>query len=147
MQVAGTWSDEAAAKVAGVLARLGLRRGFVVHGSDGLGEVTLTGPSTVFSIENGTVSRTNVTPEDFGFSPRAGASIRGGDIQHNRAIAEAVLVGEKGAAREIVLINAALGIVAAGLTSDFLIAVETASESIDSGAALRRLNLLREAVA
>src|SRR5947209_8661404 len=64
-QVAGTWSDEAAEKVAGALARLGLRRGFVVHGSDGLGEVTISGPSTVFSIEAGVVEKLTLTPEDF----------------------------------------------------------------------------------
>jgi anthranilate phosphoribosyltransferase len=62
-------------------------------------------------------------------------------------MAEAILAGKKGAPREIVLINAALGIVAAGLTSDFRAAVDSASESIDSGAALNRLNLLQAAVA
>jgi anthranilate phosphoribosyltransferase len=147
MQVAGTWSDEAAAKVAGALARLGLRRGFVVHGSDGMGEVTLTGPSTIFSIENGVVAQAIVTPEDFGFSPRPAASLQGGDVAYNRALAEAILSGAKGGPREIVLVNSALGIVAAGRTPDFREAVALAAESIDSGAALNKLNQLRAAVA
>jgi anthranilate phosphoribosyltransferase len=77
MQVCGTWSDHAAEKIAGAMALLGLRRGYVVHGSDGLGEVTITGPSTVFTIENGAVDRIMVTPEDFGFAPRPLVEIRG----------------------------------------------------------------------
>jgi len=143
MQVCGTWSDEAAEKIAGAVALLGLRRGFVVHGSDGLGEVTITGPSTVFSVENGAVTRMTVTPEDFGFAPRPMSAILGGDAECNRAIAEAILAGEPGAPREIVLINAALALVAAGKAGGLREAARLAAESIDSGAARGKLSQLR----
>jgi anthranilate phosphoribosyltransferase len=143
IQVCGTWSDEAAGKIAGALALLGIDRGFVVHGSDGLGEVTITGPSTVFSIRNTFVERMTVTPENFGFVPQSGESILGGDAVRNRAIAEAILDGERGAPRDIVLINSALAIVAAEKTQDFRHAAAMAAESIDSGAAKRKLDQLR----
>src|SRR6202789_1299838 len=80
IQVAGTWSDEAAEKIAGAMARLGSHRGYVVHGSDGLGELTITGPSTVFAIQYGGVSRTEVSPRDFGLRPQSLDGIQGGDI-------------------------------------------------------------------
>jgi anthranilate phosphoribosyltransferase len=144
MQVCGTWSDHAAEKIAGAMALLGLRRGYVVHGSDGLGEVTITGPSTVFVVENGAVDRITVTPEDFGFTPRAIEEIRGGNAETNRAIAESILAGERGAPREIVLINAALALMAAGRAASFLEGAQLAAESIDSGAARQKLEQLRE---
>jgi anthranilate phosphoribosyltransferase len=143
MQVCGTWSDEAAGKIAGALALLGLERGFVVHGSDGLGEVTITGPSKVFSIRHGVVERMTVTPEDFGFEPQSGDSILGGDAARNCAIAESILDGGRGAPREIVLMNSALAMVAAEKTQDFRDAAAMAAESIDSGAAKRKLDQLR----
>jgi anthranilate phosphoribosyltransferase len=139
IQVAGTWSDEAAEKIAGALARLGLRRGYVVHGSDGLGELTLTGPSTVFSIHDGIVERETLSPEDFGFTPQPADSIRGGDVERNRAIVESILRGDRSAARDIVVMNAALALRAAEIPD----AIERATESIDSGAALAKLDLLR----
>jgi anthranilate phosphoribosyltransferase len=146
MQVCGTWSDEAAGKIAGALALLGIDRGYVVHGSDGLGEVTITGPSTVFSIRDGAVERFVVTPADFGFEPRPIDQIQGGDAEENRAIAESILAGEPGAPREIVLINAAMALLAAGRAADLKEAVERAEESIDSGSARSKLAQLREAV-
>ena len=144
IQVAGTWSDEAAARIAGAMARLGSVRAYVVHGSDGLGELTITGPSTVFAVENGGVSRMEVSPEDFGLKPQPAAGIEGGDVEKNRAIAEAILGGERGAARDIVLMNAALALVAAGKAADFREGVMRAEESIDSGAARAKLSRLRE---
>jgi anthranilate phosphoribosyltransferase len=147
MQVAGTWSDDAAEKIAGALARLGRERGYTVHGSDGLGEVTITGPSTVFSIEKGAVTQQTLHPEDFGFNPQASESIRGGDAALNKDIAEAILSGTSGAPRNIVLMNAALSLVAAGKASNWREGVERGAESIDSGAAQAKLNLLRAVVA
>ncbi len=144
-QVSGTWSVDAAEKIAGALVRLGLKRGFVVHASDGLGEVTITGPSRVFVISEGVFRKTEVAPEDFGFAPHPFESIHGGDAEVNRAIAESVFAGERGARREIVLINAALAIVAAGKAADYREGVERAAESIDSGAARARLDQLRAA--
>lgn len=144
IQVAGTWSDEAAEKIAGAMARLGSVRAYVVHGSDGLGEVTITGPSTVFAVQHGGVSRLEVSPADFGLKERRGAEIAGGDAEQNRAIAESILNGERGAPREIVLMNAALALVAAGKAQDFREGVMRAEESIDAGAARTKLNQLRE---
>jgi anthranilate phosphoribosyltransferase len=146
MQVAGTWSDTAAEKVAGALARLGVGRAFVVHGSDGLGELTITGASTMFSVQCGKVERLTVSPEDFGFTRQPLAAIQGGDAARNREIAESVLEGRPGAARDIVLMNSALALIAAGCAHDYRKAVGIAAESIDSGAARSRLDQLREAV-
>jgi anthranilate phosphoribosyltransferase len=143
IQVCGTWSDEAAQKIAGAMALLGLRRGYVVHGADGLGEVTITGPSTMFAIENGVVERITVTPEDFGFAPRPGAEIRGGNAETNRAIAESILRGERGSPRDVVLMNAALALVAAGKASGFREGAALAAESVDSGSAQQKLDQLR----
>ncbi len=144
MQVAGTWSEEAARKIAGALARLGLQRGYVVHGSDGLGEVTITGPSTVFLICDRAVERLTLSPEDFGFDPQAPETIRGGDIGQNKAIAESVLRGEKSPARDIVVINAALALHTAKPSVNLRDAAAEAAESIDSGAALNKLHRLIE---
>jgi len=147
IQVAGTWSDEAAEKIAGAMARLGSHRGYVVHGSDGLGELTITGPSTVFAIQHGAISRIELSPADFGFSVQSGDGIQGGDIETNRIIAQSVLDGNRGAPRDIVLMNAALALVAAGKAANFREGVARAEESIDSGAAKDKLNRLRDLVA
>jgi anthranilate phosphoribosyltransferase len=151
IQVAGTWSDEAAEKIAGAMARLGSHRAYVVHGSDGLGELTIAGPSTVFAVQHGAVSRMELSPADFGLERQPGAGgisggIPGGDVEQNRAIAESILNGERGPARDIVLMNAALALVAAGKASDFREGMMRAEESIDSGAARGKLNQLREIV-
>lgn len=146
IQVAGTWSDEAAEKIAGAMAKLGSVRAYVVHGSDGLGELTLAGPSSVFAVQYGTVSRIEVVPEDFGLRRQPGTTIPGGDVGQNRVIAEAVLNGERGAARDIVLMNTALALVAAERAADFREGVMHAEESIDSGAARGKLTQLRDLV-
>jgi anthranilate phosphoribosyltransferase len=143
IQVAGTWSEEAAEKIGGAMARLGAVRAYAVHGSDGLGELTITGPSTVFAVQHGTVSRVTVSPPDFGLKEHPAESIAGGDAAQNRAIAESILNGESGAPRDIVLMNAALALVAAEKASDFREGVMRAEESIDSGAARAKLNHLR----
>jgi anthranilate phosphoribosyltransferase len=146
IQVAGTWSDEAAEKIAGAMARLGSHRAYVVHGSDGLGELTITGPSTVFAVQHGAVSRMELSPEDFGLKRQPRDGILGGDVEQNRTIAEFILNGERGPARDIVLMNAALALVAAGRAQDFREGVMRAEESIDSGVARGKLNRLREIV-
>jgi anthranilate phosphoribosyltransferase len=147
IQVAGTWSDEAAEKIAGAMARLGLHRGYVVHGSDGLGELTITGPSSVFAIQHGAVTRIELSPADFGLETQLAEGIEGGNAECNRAIAEAVLGGSRGPARDIVLMNSALALVAANHARNFLEGVEQAVESIDTGSAMRKLNGLRELLA
>jgi anthranilate phosphoribosyltransferase len=147
IQVCGTWSENAAEKIAGALARLGLERGYVVHGSDGLGELTVTGRSTVFDVRAGQVRRMTLSPEDFGLARHPFESLLGGDAGRNRGIAEAVLAGEGGGSRDIVLMNASLSLVAAGKVGDWKSGVALAAESIDSGAALEKLAALRRAMA
>jgi anthranilate phosphoribosyltransferase len=117
-----------------------------VHGSDGLGELTVTGPSTVFKVEHGAVSCIELSPRDFGLDIHAEEGIRGGNVECNREIAQAILDGEPGPPREIVLMNAALALVAASGVPDFREAVDRARESIDSGAARAKLSQLRELV-
>jgi anthranilate phosphoribosyltransferase len=143
IQVAGTWSEAAAEKIAGALARLGSRRAYVVNGSDGLDELTITGPSTVFAVENGVVDRIVVSPGDFGIAPQPGEALRGGDADRNRAIAESVLAGANGPARDVVLMNAALALVAAGKAAGFREGMARAAESIDAGSARDKLRQLR----
>ncbi len=147
VQVTGTWSEDAAEKIAGALARLGLERGYVVHASDGLGELTVTGPALVFDVRRGTVMRMTLTPEDFGIARHPFESLLGGDAARNRAIAEAILAGEAGAPRDIVLMNSSLALVASGKAADWKSGVALAAESIDSGAATAKLAALRRAMA
>ncbi len=134
-QVAGAPSARAAELIAGALAALGLQRGFVVHGADGLDEITTTGETLVFEICDGQVQRRTVRPFDFGVAAAEPGALRGGDAQHNLKIARDVLAGRAGAARDIVLVNASAGLVAAGRASAFREAMELAAASIDSGAA------------
>jgi len=137
-QLAGAPSAEAAALMAEALAALGLERGFVVHGADGLDEITTSGPTLVFEIRDGKVSRSTLTPEDFGVPRATIGELRGGDRDANRAIARSILAGTRGPRRDIVLVNAAAALVAVGRARDLGEAMSLAAESIDSGAALRK---------
>jgi anthranilate phosphoribosyltransferase len=141
-QVAGAPSERAAELIAGAAAALGLEHGFVVHGSDGLDEITTTGPSLVFEIREGRVERRTVSPEDFGVPVASRAALRGGDPGTNLTIAQAVLSGCRGPARDIVLVNASAGIVAAGRAASFREGMALAAASIDSGAAQAKADAL-----
>jgi len=138
-QLAGAPSDRAAELMAGALAELGLEHGFVVHGSDGLDEITTTGPTLAFEIWQGRVERRVFEPRDFGVAMARYEDLTGGDAIENREIAMAILAGEKGPKRDIVLVNASVALVAAGRTADFREGVEMAAQSIDSGAARKKL--------
>jgi anthranilate phosphoribosyltransferase len=135
-QLAGAPSPGAAALMAEALASLGLTRGFVVHGSDGLDEITTTGPTLAFEIREGQAVRRTLTPEDFGVPRASKDELRGGDREANCAIARQILRGARGAMRDIVLVNSAAALVAAGKAAGFREGVAIAAESIDSGAAL-----------
>lgn len=141
-QLAGAPSPHAAEWIAEALATLGLRRGFVAHGSDGLDEITTTGPTLVFSIASGRVERMIVTPADFGVAPAAPDDLQGGDSTHNAKIAREVLEGRRGPRRDVVLVNASAALVAAGKAANFADGVELAARSIDSGAAWGKLTAL-----
>jgi len=138
-QLAGAPSDRAAQLMAGALAELGLEHGFVVHGSDGLDEITTTGPTLAFEVRGHSVERRIFEPRDFGVPMARYEDLQGGDAIGNREIALAILAGEKGPKRDIVLVNASAALVAAGRTTDFREGVEIAAHSIDSGAARVKL--------
>lgn len=142
IQVVGAPSMWAAELMAEALAKLGLERGFVVHGSDGLDEITTTGSTTMLEIMHGAIAHRTVTPEDFGVPRAALRDLKGGEPAVNAEIARRILAGERGPKRDIVLVNASAALVAAGLAPDFPSGVEMAAKSIDSGAAQRKLEAL-----
>jgi anthranilate phosphoribosyltransferase len=134
-QLAGAPSPHFAELIAGALAALGLERGFVVHGSDGLDEITTTGTTLAFEIRHGEVLRRTLAPDDFGVALAQPGDLKGGDREMNLAIAREILGGAPGPRRDIVLVNAAAALVAVGRAHDFREGVALAAEAIDSGAA------------
>jgi len=141
-QLVGAPSEHAAELMAGALAQLGLQHGFVVHGSDGLDEITTTGSTLVFEIASGRVGRGVVNPGDFGVVQAQPSDLAGGDKEQNATIARDILGGAKGARQDIVLVNAAAALVAAGKAREFREAMQIARASIDSGAAQAKLDQL-----
>jgi anthranilate phosphoribosyltransferase len=141
-QLVGAPSARAAELMAGALAELGLGRGFVVHGSDGLDEITTTGPTLVFEVRDAAVTRVTLWPKDFGVAEVKPEELRGGDRQRNLALAQEILGGCPGAPRDIVLVNASAGLVAAGRAASFLEGMNLAAASIDSGAAKAKAEAL-----
>jgi anthranilate phosphoribosyltransferase len=141
-QLAGAPSAHFAELIAGALAALGLERGFVVHGSDGLDEITTTGPTLAFEIRHGEVTRRTLTPDDFGVAIARPEDLKGGDRQTNCAIAREILDGTPGPRRDIVLVNAAAALVAIGRARDFGEGVALAAAAIDSGAAREKAEAL-----
>jgi anthranilate phosphoribosyltransferase len=141
-QLIGAPSVEAAKLMADALAGLGPERAFIVHGSDGLDEVTTTGSTLVFEVTGSRVRSFTWTPADFGIQTATSEALRGGDRACNAAIATAILQGQPGAHRDIVLVNSAAALVAAGVTTDLHEAMERAAKSIDSGAAWTKLQQL-----
>jgi anthranilate phosphoribosyltransferase len=115
-----------------------------VHGSDGLDEVTITGTTRIAEVRDGQVHTYEVTPEEFGLTRAPMDAIGGGDARENAEIIRAVLAGEKSARRDIVLMNAAAALVAAGRADYLRDALPLAKQSIDSGAAKARLRALAE---
>ncbi len=114
----------------------------MVHGSDGLDEITTTGPTTAWEIREGKAEKRVLEPADFALRTAKPQDLRGGDRQRNLEIANAVLAGAPGAQRDIVLVNAAAALVAAGKAETFLEGVAIAVVAIDSGAAKRKVEAL-----
>ena len=141
-QVMGVFDRNLIAPLAEVLLQLGSRHVFIVAGSDGLDELTLTGPSFVAEGCAGAVKTYEVTPEQFGLTRTDAASLVGGDPAANALILRAVLSGETGPRREIVLLNAAPALVAGGKAASLDEGIRVAEASIDSGAALNKLEEL-----
>lgn len=142
VQVLGVYDEMLTEVMARVLGSLGSQAAFVVHGADGLDELSTTGPNRVSRLRDGQVRTTTLDPLDLGL-PRAKLSdLEGGDAEENAAIFRAVLNGEPGPRRDVVLLNAAAGLVAGGLADDLPQGLALAAQSIDSGAAQSKLDAL-----
>ncbi len=143
-QVAGVFSDQVVEKVALVLSELEIERAFVVHGAGGLDEISLSGETTVGDVHRDVVRIYKVTPKDFGLERAPLDAISGGDAAHNASLIRAILSGERGPRRDIVVANAAAAIFASGRVVDFLEGAQLAAAAIDSGAARKKLEALIE---
>jgi anthranilate phosphoribosyltransferase len=141
-QVVGVYSDDLVEKLAEALSMLGLRRAMVVHGCDGLDEITISGTTRVAEVRDGQVRTYEVTPEEFGLKRAPIESISGGDAAENARIIQEVLAGKKSPCRDVVLLNAAATLVAAGRANLLSEAMPMAAKSIDSGAARSKLESL-----
>ncbi len=138
-QVVGVFDAALVPLVAEALARLGVRRAFVVHGDDGLDEITTTGPTMVREVAGGKVVERTFRPEDFGLATARPQDLAGGDAASCAAILLAILAREPGPRRDIVVANAAAALVAAGHAQDVREGASQAVESIDSGRARDKL--------
>jgi anthranilate phosphoribosyltransferase len=121
---------------------LDLPHGFVVHGSDGLDEITTTGHTLAFEVRSRSIERRTLDPQDFGVPVVPIAALKGGDKAANAAIARGVLSGCPGPRRDIVLVNASAALVAAGKAESFREGMELAAASIDSGAGWKKVEAL-----
>lgn len=138
-QVVGVCEAGMAETVAGVLQVNGAERAMVVHGADGLDEFTTTGKSTVIQVEPGFVKQYEVRPRDLGLEHATTADLRGGDSKENARLARQILDGERGPRRDLVLLNAAAGIVVSGLATDLVEGLDRAEKAVDGGAAAQVL--------
>ncbi len=138
-QVLGIYDGGRLGQIASVLLELGSRHAFVVHGCDGLDEITLTGDTRVCELNTGKIREYIVKPEDFGLQRCALEELKGGTPEENAEIVKKVLSGEKGPRRDIVLMNAAVAIIAAGRAETLEDGTKMARESIDSGEAAKKL--------
>jgi anthranilate phosphoribosyltransferase len=141
-QVVGVYALDLVDKLAEALSILGLHRALVVHGLDGLDEITITGPTRVAELREGNIRTYEVSPEEFGIDRASLDHISGGDANANAAIVREILAGKKSARRDVVLMNAAAALVAAGQADHLSAAVPLAAQSIDSGKAAAKLEAL-----
>lgn len=141
-QVLGVYREDLVEPMARVLLSLGCRRGFVVHGEDRMDEITLTGPTLVAAISGDTVEMQKIEPEQFGLKRCQLGDLQGGDAQRNADIVKAVLAGEPGPKRDVVLLNSAYALVAAGLAADVDAGIEMAAAALDDGRAAATLEAL-----
>lgn len=141
-QLMGVFSPSLTETMAKVLRNMGSRSAFVVHGLDSLDEISLSSPTQVSELKNGTVKTYTIQPEDFGLKRTPLSEIKGGDPSENAVIIREVLNGKRGPQRDIVLLNTAFAMAAAGLVSDPKEGIELARKTIDSGNALRKLEEL-----
>jgi len=138
-QVLGVFSEDVIDLVAATLAELGVERAFVVHGAGGLDEISLAGETMIAEVRDGVVRRFTVRPEEFGVERAPLEAIRGGTAAENAALLRRILEDQPGPARDIVVVNAAAALVAAGVAANFREAAGLASFVISSGAAAEKL--------
>jgi anthranilate phosphoribosyltransferase len=141
-QVIGVYAENLVETVAEALSLLGLKRALVVHGSDGLDEITISGPTRIAELHDGRVRRYDLNPEECGLRRASLDAIVGGDAATNAGILLSVLDGDTSPRRDVVLMNAAAALIAAGKAEAFPEGVRLAGASLDSGAAKEKLKAL-----
>jgi anthranilate phosphoribosyltransferase len=141
-QMIGAFSRQWIEPMAQVLRNLGSECVWVAHGSDGLDEITTSGPTHIAALENGNIRTFEINPEDIGVARAKPEALRGGDAETNAAALMSVLKGEKGPYRDIAILNAAAALVVAGRAKDLKDAAALAAKSVDSGDAKGRLDRL-----
>ena len=141
-QMVGVFSRQWVQPLAQVLKNLGAESVWVVHGSDGLDEITITGQTFVAALENGTIRSFEVTPEDAGLPRASGDALKGGDAAANAAALRGVLEGKQNPYRDVALLNAAAALIVAGKAKDLRDGVALGTKSLDSGAAMDKLKRL-----
>ncbi|MCD8025682.1 MAG: anthranilate phosphoribosyltransferase [Clostridiales bacterium] len=140
LQITGVYSEALVEPIAKVFSNLGVKRGFVFHGSDGMDEVTATGKTKVCEIDNGSFNTFYISPDEFGLGTYKMEDLIGGDGAENAEMTRQILKGElKGAKRDIVVLNSALGIYAGGKADSISSAAELAQQLIDSGKAYEKM--------
>jgi anthranilate phosphoribosyltransferase len=143
-QILGVYAADLIPLMAEAMVKLRLRHGFVVHGTDGLDEITLSGETEIAEVKNGTVRQWRFSPEDAGLDRAPLSQLQGGDAAENAASLKAIFAGETGPRRDIVLVNAAATLLAAGMVPDIRGGIELAAAAIDSGAVFKTLAALVE---
>lgn len=141
-QVLGVYSAALVEPLARVLGNLGLKRAWVVHGADGMDEITITGETFVAELADGTVRQFTITPEQYGFARARMSDIKGGNAAENAAIIRAIFAGEKGPRRDIVLLNAAAALYVGGRAPSVENGARMAAAAVDAGDAARKLDQL-----
>jgi len=143
-QIMGVYAADLTGLLARALGNLGARHAFVVHGMDGLDEITITDRTKVSEYREGNVRDYFLHPSDLGFPVGKPDDLKGGDAKDNAALTREVLSGKKGPCRDIVLMNAAAALAASGRAADLKLGVTLAADAVDSGAALGKLEQLKQ---
>ena len=143
-QVLGVFSDKLTEPMAKVLGNLGVKHAFVVHGEDGLDEITNTDKTRITELKNSTIKTYFIAPEDFNLPKGRRDDLAGGNADNNALITIDILKGKTGPRRDIVLMNAAAALMAGDRADNFNQGITAAAEAIDSGAALKKLEEIKE---
>jgi anthranilate phosphoribosyltransferase len=141
-QLLGVYAPELTEMFAQALQMLGTRRAFVVHGHDGLDEISVCAPTRISELKDGRISTYDIMPEQFFGESANPEDLVGGDPKENAEITDRILAGEKGPRRDVVLLNTSAALMAAGMAKDFADGLSLAEKSIDSGESLNKLNAL-----